>query len=67
MIGLRGKVTDAIELEGSVQYVDLGYSSDDTSVFLGGRYYFSDNFAAGVGVSISDEETGFEVGVRYEF
>lgn len=66
-IGLRGKATDAIELEGSVQYVDLGDSSDDTSISLGGRYYFSDNFAAGVGASFGDDATGFEVGVRYEF
>ena len=66
-IGLRGKAGDAIELEGGLQYVDLDDSGDDTAIFLEGRYYFSDNFAAGVGVSFSDDETGWEIGARYEF
>ena len=66
-IGLRGKAGDAIELEGGLQYVDLDDSGDDTAIFLEGRYYFSDNFAAGVGVSFSDDETSWEIGARYEF
>lgn len=47
--GLRGQVTEDFELEGHVIHTDLGSDGGDSTGFaVGGRYFFTKNFAAGV-------------------
>ena len=66
-VGLRAVVAPNIELEGGINYVDLDDSGDDTSLALGGRYYFTEAFALGVGVGFGDDVTSWKIGARFEF
>ena len=66
-IGIRARVAANVELEGGINYVDLDEAGDDTSFGVGGRYYFTEAFALGAGIELSDDVTGWSVGVRYEF
>ena len=65
--GLRSAVHEQIEVEGGVAYVDLDESGDETSLFGEGRYWFSDQFAAGIGVDLGDDATTFTISGRYNF
>jgi hypothetical protein len=66
--GLRGQIGDNVELEGSVIYTDLGGSSgDDTSVAVGGRYYFTPNFALGAEYQHGNDSSTILLGGRYSF
>lgn len=66
-VGLRAFVLDPLELEGSVTYADLGDFGDSTSVGLAGRWYFTENFAVGAQVGVSDDTTTYGVGVRFQW
>jgi hypothetical protein len=46
-VGLRGRIAERFELTGGVKYRDLGNGADGTELNFGGRYYFTENFAAG--------------------
>lgn len=71
--GLRGQVTDGFELEGHVIHTDLGSGvGDSTGIVVGGRYFFTDNFAAGAEYRTGDDIAGSDidviyVGVRFTF
>lgn len=66
--GLRGKVGESVELEGSVIYTDLGGSGgDDTAVAVGGRYFFTRNFAVGAEYQKGSDASTILAGVRYSF
>jgi hypothetical protein len=62
---LRGKLAERFDLEGGLRYTDFG-SADDTNLFASGRYYFTDNFAAGVDLDFGDDFT-WALAVRYDF
>jgi hypothetical protein len=64
-VGLRSRVHDDIEVQAGIRYLDLDDS--DTFLTLGGRYYFTDNVAAGLGLSLNDDDTGWNVSLRAEF
>jgi opacity protein-like surface antigen len=64
-IGLRSRVHDAIEVQAGIRYLDLDDS--DTFLTLGGRYYFTDSVAVGLGLSLNDDDTGWSIGIRAEF
>ncbi|XOV82671.1 MAG: outer membrane beta-barrel protein [bacterium] len=66
-VGVRALVAPNVELEGGISYVDLDDSGDDTSLALGGRYYFTEAFALGAGVSFGDDVTSWNIGARFEF
>ena len=66
-LGLRTRLSDLIELEGGVSYVDLDEAGDETSFDVDGRFYLTNNFALGAGVSLGDDITTYRVGVRLEF
>ncbi|MCR9259396.1 MAG: porin family protein [Pseudomonadaceae bacterium] len=66
-VGLRARVAPNVELEGGINYVDLDESGDDTSLALGGRYYLTEAFALGAGVSFGDDVTSWNLGARFEF
>lgn len=66
--GLRGKVADNFELEGAVEYVDLGGDSGgDTSFIAEGRYFFTPIFALGAGVELGDDFTTYGISARLNF
>lgn len=66
--GLRGKVGDKVELEGGVNYSDLGgQNGDSTAVVVGGRYYFTKTFALGAEYQHSDDASSWMAGVRINF
>jgi hypothetical protein len=66
--GLRGKMGDKVELEGSVIYTDLGGSGgDDTAVAVGGRYYFTRNLALGAEYQHGNDSSTILLGGRYSF
>ena len=66
--GLRGQIGDNFELEGSVIYTDLGGANgDDTSVAVGGRYYFTRNLALGAEYQHGNDSSTIMLGGRYSF
>ncbi len=40
--GLRGRVGDAVELEGGARYTDFSDGGDATGLFVGGRFHFNE-------------------------
>lgn len=63
---LRGRASEQLELTGGIEYIDVG-DSDDTSLGLGARYYFTSQFAAGGDLSFSDDGTTILLGLRFDF
>ena len=66
-VGLRSNVTDAVQLEGFISYVDLGDGADGTSVGGAGWYSFNDQFALGLLAEFDDDVTSFGIGGRMYF
>lgn len=66
-VGLRSRVAEHVELEGSVMQRDLGDGGDDTVFSVGGRYHFNDLVAAGLEYQMSDEVNFLFAGVRFSF
>ncbi len=62
---IRALVTDELELEGGIQYVDVG--DNDTSLQAGARYYFSEQFSAGIGLTFGGDTDGIGINARYSF
>ncbi|HLG52923.1 MAG TPA: porin [Steroidobacteraceae bacterium] len=65
--GLRSRLGENVELEGSVIHTDFGGGSDDTALAVGGRYYFSKTFAVGAEYQTSDDVSSIMAGVRVSF
>ena len=66
-IGVRGNVSDLVELYGEIAHVDLGSDSDGTAVSGGVYFNMSDNFALGLGASFDDDATSYGARVRFYF
>lgn len=66
-VGLRGRVAGQLELEGSLDYVDLSDSGDDTALGLGARWFFTEQFAVGIEGSFADDANTYGLGVRWNF
>lgn len=64
-VGLRSRVHDQIEVQGGIRYVDLDDS--DTFLTLGGRYYFTETVAVGLGLELNDDDTSWRLSIRAEF
>lgn len=65
--GIRARVAEAVEIDASLKLIDFDDSGSDTGVTLGGRYYFSDTMAVGVGLDFSDDADTLRIGFRAEF
>jgi hypothetical protein len=65
-LGLRGRVGDAVELEGGARYVDFG-DGDETSLFFGGRFHFNDTWALGAEFQSGDDVDAILAYVRASF
>ena len=65
-IGIRGNVSELIELFASVSYVDFG--EGDSTGFGGGVYFnITEAFALGVGLETDDDVTGYGANIRWYF
>jgi hypothetical protein len=62
---IRARLTDEFEVEGGIQHLDVGDS--DTSLQATARYYFNDNFSAGIGLTFAGDTDSFGINARYEF
>ena len=62
---IRALVTDELELEGGIQYVDI--EDSDTSLQVGARYHFTETFSAGVGLTVAGDADGIGINARYSF
>ena len=65
-IGMRGMVSEQVELFGTLSYVDLG---DDNSTALGGGalYSLTDTFALGANVEFDEDVTSYGITARLYF
>jgi hypothetical protein len=63
---LRGVVAPKFEVEGGFDYRDINVG-DETTIVLEGRYFFIDNIAGGLSVSIGDDITSLGLNVRMTF
>jgi hypothetical protein len=65
--GLRGRVADAVELEGGLRYTDLSEGGDDTGFYAAGRYHFNATWAIGAEYRSGDDSSSWLAGVRASF
>lgn len=65
-IGLRHDLSEAIELFGSISYVDFG-NGDSTGIGGGFLYNFTDTLSAGLEISADDDVTTYGAAVRLYF
>jgi len=67
-LGLRGRVTEGVELEGGIRYSDLGGNNgDDTSGFVGGRFHFNKTWAVGAEYQDGNDSSSIFAYVRASF
>ncbi|HSN71718.1 MAG TPA: outer membrane beta-barrel protein [Steroidobacteraceae bacterium] len=64
--GVRGLVGQSFELEGAIEYVDIG-DSDDTGISLSGLYRFTDLFSLGARLATSDDADEYGIFARLTF
>jgi len=65
--GLRAQLASFLQVEASLNYVNLDSSGSDTSVDLLGRYYFTDRFAISLGTTLNSDVDTLSLGFRAEF
>jgi hypothetical protein len=66
-LGLRGRVGDAVELEGGARYTDFSDGGDATSLFFGGRFHFNETWALGAEYQDGDDSSSILAYVRASF
>ena len=65
--GARHWVTQSVEINGSLNYVDVGDFGDSTSVGIGGAYWFNANASARLGLGFSSDATSASLGFGFAF
>jgi len=63
--GLRAMLTPQFELNGGGTYVDV--SDDETALYVGAVYNFTDMFAVTGNVTVGDNATSYGIGMRLYF
>jgi hypothetical protein len=66
-LGLRGRVGDAVELEGGVHYTDYTDGGDNTGLYVGGRFHFNKTWALGAEYQSGDDADSILAYVRASF
>ncbi len=66
-LGLRGRASDVFEMEGGLEYVEIGNGGGETGVKVDGRYFFTPNFSVGLGGTLADKQTDARLIARYSF
>ena len=64
--GVRSLFGQRFELEGAIEYVDIG-DEDDTGISLSGLYRFTDLFSLGVRLATSDDSDEYGLFARFTF
>lgn len=64
--GLRSMLSPQFELNGFISHIDI-FDGDEQALSVGGVYYFTPSVGLGAGVTLSDDATGWNVGVRFTF
>jgi len=65
--GVRGMITDQLELVGSLAYADLDDGADGTAIGAGAIYSFNDMFALSFQIELGEDHTAYGVGARFYF
>jgi hypothetical protein len=65
-VGLRSRITEQLELNGSIGYVDIADESE-TALGVSAHYYFTQNVALGVSYSSTADFNVYGVSLRYAF
>ena len=66
-VGIRAMVSERVELNGAVNYVDFGDFGDNTSLSGSAWLNLTEQFALGLGVSFGDDATAYGLGGRLYF
>lgn len=64
-VGLRFAATPQIELNGAIEYVDIGDFGDDTALILGGLYSFTPQIAVGLFGEWGDDVSSYTLLGRF--
>jgi opacity protein-like surface antigen len=65
-VGLRSRITEQLELNGAIGYVDIGDESE-TALGVSGHYYFTQNVALGLTYSSTADVSIYGISLRYAF
>jgi hypothetical protein len=63
-VGVRAMLTPNFELNGGGSYANFDHSDDNTAVYGGLVYNFTRMFAVSAGVSVGDNVTSYDAGLR---
>lgn len=66
-VGIRSNLTDKVEAEGNIAYVDLGNGGDGTSVGGALWYGFTESFSAGILAGAEEDVFSYGIGARLYF
>ena len=66
-IGVRAMVTEKLELDGTISYVDLGDGADGTAVGAAAIYSFTEIFSLVLDAGFEEDAVSYGVGVRLYF
>lgn len=66
-IGVRGMVTEKLELDGTISYVDLGDGADGTVFGAAAIYSFAEIFSLTLDAGFEEDAVSYGVGVRLYF
>lgn len=67
MVGVRGMVSERLELDGNLSYVDLGDGSDGTAFGASALYALSDSFSLGLTAGFDEDATTYGLVGRFYF
>ena len=62
---LRMRVSNEFEVAGGILYTDI--VDTDTSLQASARYYFTDEFSAGLGITFAGDTDGIGINARFSF
>lgn len=65
-VGVRGRLVEMLEVNAGLEYVDIADGSD-TTLQVGGRWYFTNAFAAGLDLQDNDGGSTLRFAARYDF
>jgi len=66
-VGFRAWLSDRVELDGSVNYSDLGDGSNDTSFGGGVQFYLTEQISIGLALGFSSDVDTYSLGGRFYF
>jgi len=66
-VGLRGMVGEALELNGSLDYVDFSDADGETRINVGFQYNFTETFSAGASATVWEDINVIKLSARFNF